>query len=228
MVGYPGGGTTATSGQSPNVGAVTNPVAPVSLAFDNSGNLLIAEALPIATATETGIQFVAKAACASSCSATSTRPALGGRGLYTVAGTGSWTGVQQPRPSPSHSRCTASGWPSTPRATSSTAATASSCSSTSRPRRSHATERRLPPTRQPSSPAQQSAPPRAATVRSTSRRPAPRARTCSGPTPSSTPVGNVYVNDNQVVADTGLHLGAAGRNREPRRHDSHRRDACTR
>ena len=37
-------------GQSPNVGAVTNPVAPVSLAFDNSGNLLIAEALPIATA----------------------------------------------------------------------------------------------------------------------------------------------------------------------------------
>ncbi len=91
MVGYPGGGTTPTSGKSPNVGAVTNPIAPVSLAFDNSGNLLIAEALPAGTPTQTAIQVVAKAACAKTCAygyGATTYPALVAGGLYTIAASG--------------------------------------------------------------------------------------------------------------------------------------------
>ena len=91
IVGFPGGGTTTTSGESPHVGAVTNPVAPVSLAFDNSGNLLIGEALPLATATETGIQIVAKAACTSACPYKYTSLAAGG--LYTIAASGQVTGA---------------------------------------------------------------------------------------------------------------------------------------
>ena len=91
MVANPGGGTTVTLGQSSNIGAATNPVAPVSLVFDNSGNLLVAEAMPISAATRTGIQFVAKAACSSSCPYKYSTHVAGG--LYTVAGTGTWTGI---------------------------------------------------------------------------------------------------------------------------------------
>ncbi|MGO9458061.1 MAG: IPT/TIG domain-containing protein, partial [Acidimicrobiales bacterium] len=91
MVGFPGGGTTSTLGQSPNVGAVTNPVAPVALAFDNSGNLLISEALPAGTPTITGIQAVAKAACSSSCPYKYSKLVAGG--LYTITGTGTFTGI---------------------------------------------------------------------------------------------------------------------------------------
>ncbi len=91
MVAFPGGGTTPLLGQSPNVGAATNPVAPVSVAFDNSGNLLIAEALPTTGPSQTGIQVVAKAACSSSCPYKYSRLVAGG--LYTIAGTGTWSGV---------------------------------------------------------------------------------------------------------------------------------------
>ncbi len=91
MVAFPGGGTTPLLGQSPDVGAVTNPVAPVAVAFDNGGNLLVSESLPIGTPTQSGIQMVAKAACSSSCPYKYTKLVAGG--LYTIAGTGTWVGV---------------------------------------------------------------------------------------------------------------------------------------
>ena len=63
----------------------------MSLAFDNSGNLLIGEALPVATADETGIQIVAKAACASRLPYKYTLARAGG--LYTIAGRTGLSGV---------------------------------------------------------------------------------------------------------------------------------------
>ena len=65
---------------------MANPIAPQSLAFDNSGNLLIAGHHGNTATYTSGIQMVAKATCASSCPyhyAT-----LGAGDLYTVAGEG--------------------------------------------------------------------------------------------------------------------------------------------
>ena len=80
------GATTTTTGGSTSPAAVANPIAPQALAFDNSGNLLIAGHHGNTATYTSGIQMVAKATCASSCPyhyAT-----LGAGNLYTVAGEG--------------------------------------------------------------------------------------------------------------------------------------------
>lgn len=88
IIGFPGGGS--TPGETTIVTAVTNPISPQSLSFDNSGNLLIGEALPTTGALKTAIQMVAKASCSSACPYRYTTLAAGG--LYSVAGSG-FTGI---------------------------------------------------------------------------------------------------------------------------------------
>ncbi len=93
IVARPGTGTTPALGESPHRGAVTNPIAPQSLAFDNSGNLLIGEALPTTGASQTGIQMVAKTAGGTEYGfGTGSYPAIVAGGLYTVAATGTVAG----------------------------------------------------------------------------------------------------------------------------------------
>ena len=81
----PGAPTTVTGG-STSPTAVTNPVAPLSLAFDHSSNLLIAGSHYTTTAASSGIQLVAKATCSSSCGYGYS--AFGAGHLYSVAGVG--------------------------------------------------------------------------------------------------------------------------------------------
>jgi hypothetical protein len=95
IVARPGTGSTPALGETPSAAAVTNPIAPQSLAFDNSGNLLLGEALPTTGATQTGIQFVAKTSCAATCAygfGHGGFPAVAAGGLYTVAATGTVAG----------------------------------------------------------------------------------------------------------------------------------------
>ena len=80
------GATTTTTGGSTSPLAVTNPVAPMSLAFDHSGNLLIAGNHYSTTTQASGVQVVAKATCSSSCGYGYS--ALGAGHLYSVAGVG--------------------------------------------------------------------------------------------------------------------------------------------
>ena len=87
----PGAGTTVTTGESPHIGAVTNAIAPVSLAFDASGNLLIGEAKPNTGPTKTAIQMVAKAACSGTCHYGYGSQVAGG--LYSLTGTGALSGI---------------------------------------------------------------------------------------------------------------------------------------
>ena len=88
--GFPGA-TTFTTGGSATVQAVTNPVTPTSLAFDNTGNLLIAGQYKKTGTVNSGIQMVAKAACAASCHYKYSTLVAGG--LYTLAATGATKGV---------------------------------------------------------------------------------------------------------------------------------------
>jgi len=95
IVARAGTGTTPALGESAHPTAVTNPIAPQSLAFDNAGNLLVGVAVPTTGATQTGIQFVAKAACASACAygyGSGGHSALVAGGLYTAAATGTIAG----------------------------------------------------------------------------------------------------------------------------------------
>ena len=80
------GAPTETTGGSTSPTAVTNPVAPMSLAFDHSGNLLIAGNHYSTTTSAAGIQVVAKATCSTSCGYGYS--ALGSGHLYSVAGVG--------------------------------------------------------------------------------------------------------------------------------------------
>ena len=80
------GATTTTTGGSTSPLAVTNPVAPMSLAFDHSGNLLIAGNHYSTTTQASGVQVVAKATCSTSCGYGYS--ALGAGHLYSVAGVG--------------------------------------------------------------------------------------------------------------------------------------------
>ena len=89
MTSDPGAGTTTVTGQSPTVQAIANNIAPISLAFDKHGNLLIAESHPNTGPTRSGIQMVAKTSCSSACAYGYGTLAAGG--LYTLAAV-AWQG----------------------------------------------------------------------------------------------------------------------------------------
>jgi hypothetical protein len=83
------GATTPTTGGSTSAVATSNPVSPISVAFDNQGNLLIAERLPSTGPTRSGIQEVA-ITCSTACGYGYSTTTAGD--LYTVAAVGSWRG----------------------------------------------------------------------------------------------------------------------------------------
>ena len=90
MISDPGASTTLTGG-SASPAATGNPISPISLTFDNSGNLVVAESHSNTSQTASGIQVVAKSACSTSCPYGYSTLTAGD--LYTVAGVGAWRGV---------------------------------------------------------------------------------------------------------------------------------------
>jgi hypothetical protein len=90
MIADPGGGTPETGG-STTPAATANPISPASVAFDPSGNLLIAGRFNTTGSTRSGIQMVAKTTCGSSCPYRYS--SVGAGDLYSIAGSGSWHGI---------------------------------------------------------------------------------------------------------------------------------------
>ena len=89
MISDPGASTTLTGG-STSPAAAGNPIAPRSLTFDHSGNLVVAESHSSTSQTASGIQIVAKTACSTSCPYGYSTLAAGD--LYTIAAVGAWRG----------------------------------------------------------------------------------------------------------------------------------------
>ena len=89
MISDPGASTALTGGSTSPV-ATANPIAPRSVTFDHSGNLLIAESDSTTVQIASGIQIVAKTACSVSCPYGYSTLAAGD--LYTIVALGGWRG----------------------------------------------------------------------------------------------------------------------------------------
>jgi hypothetical protein len=85
QIAFPGA-PTVTTGGSTSPYAVKNPVAPISLGFDHSGNLLINGYHTVTSVYTSGIQMVSKATCSTSCPYQ--HATLKAGYLYTLAGEG--------------------------------------------------------------------------------------------------------------------------------------------